>query len=639
MRNAKAWLWGLIPLVVIWVLANAVTGPMIKADLTARTDDMMARQGQPWARAQIFGRDARIVSPAPSPGAKVSALAAAVDTYGVRSVSGEGEVLPPRSPFTFSAERASNALTLKGYAPDDATRNGILAAAGRAVPGAAITSQIELADGAPKDFAAATAYALQQLSRLAEGDASLSNTTLSISGRAASREGYNAFVGALKGVPQGFTMSSANVIPPRVSPFVFKASRANGNVTLEGFVPDEAARNQIVAALARLLPNAAVTSRLEVADGAPQNFTALAGFALEQLSRVAPGSVSLSGTALTVEGQAATIAGYAALTETLKALPQGMTLAASTVTPAAMSPYEWSAAKSGNGVTLRGAVPDAARRDANLAAARALGGAVSDEQVIASGAPADYAQTAAAAIAALSKLDEGAATLRDRALSVSGRAASPAVRADVLKSLSALSGVSVANTVTAPAEMPPPVEPAPLSSDLIAPPPPPPAPVVQAPPPPPPPPPPPVVQAPPPPPPPPAPAEVIVRTPQPASAPAQSCKERVMSAVDGRRVLFARSRAEIDTESNDLIRGIAAALKDCGSIDISIEGHADGDGQSANNQRLSEARAAAVLDALKAAGAGGARLASSGYGFTKPLVANDTKDNKAKNRRVEFIIR
>ena len=231
------------------------------------------------------------------------------------------------------------------------------------------------------------------MSRLAEGDASLSNTTLSISGRAASREGYNAFVNALKGVPQGFTMSSANVIPPRVSPFVFKAERANGGITLEGFVPDEAARAQITAALARLLPNAQVTSRLEVADGAPQNFAALAGFALEQLSRLASGSVSLSGTALTIEGQAATIASYAALTEALKALPQQMTAAASTITPAAMSPYEWSAAKSPNGIVLRGAVPDAARRDANLAAARAINPSVSDEQMIASGAPADYAQT------------------------------------------------------------------------------------------------------------------------------------------------------------------------------------------------------------------------------------------------------
>jgi len=52
-----------------------------------------------------------------------------------------------------------------------------------------------------------------------------------------------------------------------------------------------------------------------------------------------------------------------------------------------------------------------------------------------------------------------------------------------------------------------------------------------------------------------------------------------------------------------------------------------------------EARAAAVREALQAAGAGGARLTSTGFGFAKPVAANDTKDNKAKNRRVEFIIR
>lgn len=646
MRNAKAWLWGLIPLILIWVLANAATVPMIKADLTARTDDVMARQGQPWARSQIAGRDARIVSPAPSPGAKVSAIAAAVDTYGVRSVSGEGEVLPPRNPFTWSAERSANALTLKGYAPDDATRNGIVAAAGRLLPGATVSSQIELADGAPNGFAAATAYALEQLSRLTEGDASLSNTTLSISGRAATREGYNAFVEALKRLPQGFTLSSANLIPPRVSPFVFKAERAGGNVTLDGFVPDEAARAQIAAAAARLLPGVNVTSRLESGDGAPQNFAALATFAIEQLARLASGSASLSGTALSVQGQAASVAGYAALTEALKALPLGLTLAAGNVTPPVMSPYEWSAAKSAGNVVLRGAVPDEARRDANLAAARALGATVRDEQVIADGAPGSYAAASAAAIAALSKLEEGAATLRDSALTLSGRAATREALDDLRKSLPApSSGVTLTDTLTAPqpAQMPPPVEPAPLSADLIAPPSPPP-PAVQAPPPPPPSPTPPVVQAPPPPPPlppppPPAPAEVIVRAPQPATAPAQSCKERVTAAVDGRRVMFARSRAEIGGESGGLIRSIAAALKDCGAIDIAIEGHADGDGQAANNQRLSEARAAAVVDALKAAGAGGARLTSSGFGFSKPVAPNDTRDNKAKNRRVEFIIR
>lgn len=650
MRNAKMWLWGLLPLAIVWVLGNLTTGPLIKADLVARTNESMAKQGQPWAKAQISGRDARIISAAPSPGAKVSAIAAAVDTYGVRIVSGEGEVLPPRSPYTWSVERSANALLLKGYAPDDATRGQIRAAAERALPGGAITSQLELADGAPKEFAAATAYALEQLSRLAEGDASLSNTTLSISGRAATREGYNAFVAALKTLPQGFTMSSANVIPPRASPFVFKAERANGALTLEGFVPDEATRAQVMAAAARLMPGVTVRSRLELADGAPQGLGAMAVFALEQAARLGSGSATLSDGELSVQGQAANVANYAALTEALQTPPPGLRLGTRAITPATMSPYEWSVEKSNGRITLRGAVPDTARKDANVAAARALGGNVHDEQFVAGGAPANYPAIVDAALGAVAKLETGAAELNGTALQLSGRAARQEVLDEVRKSVQAVVP-GATDTITAPQPAPPapaiamtqipvPPEAPPLAADLVAPPateaapaspqtapPAPPAPIVQAPPPPPPP------AAP------PVPAEVIVRAPEPVSAPAENCKARVEKAIAGRRVLFARSSAEIEGESEGLVRAVAAALKDCGSIDISIEGHADGDGQASNNQRLSEARAAAVLDALKATGAGDARLTSKGFGFSQPLAPNDSRENKAKNRRVEVIIR
>jgi OOP family OmpA-OmpF porin len=640
MRNAKMWLWGLLPLAVVWALGNLTTGPLIKADLVARTNESMAKQGQPWAKADISGRDARIVSAAPSPGAKVSAIAAAVDTYGVRIVSGEGEVLPPRNPYVWSVERSANSLRLKGYAPDDATRGQIRAAAARALPGGAITSQLELADGAPKEFSAATAYALEQLSRLAEGDASLSNTTLSISGRAATREGYNAFVAALKTLPHGFTMSSANVIPPRVSPFVFKVERANGALALEGFVPDEATRAQVTAAAARLMPGVAVKSQLELADGAPQGFGAMAVFALEQAARLGSGSATLSDAELSVQGQAANVANYAALIEAPQTLPPGLRLGARAITPATMSPYEWSVEKSDGGITLRGAVPDAARKDANVAAARALGGSVRDEQFIAGGAPANYPAIVEAALGAVAKLETGTAALNGAALQLNGRAARPDVIDEVRKTVQAVVP-GATDIITAP--QPAPVEPAqpqipmtqipvppdapPLATDLVAPAPvpapakPAPAPVVQAPPPP------------------PVPAQVIVRAPEPVSAPAESCKTRVEKAIDGRRVLFARSRAEIEGASEELVRAVAAALKDCGSIDISIEGHADGDGQAFNNQRLSEARAAAVLDALKATGAGDARLTSKGFGFSQPLVPNDSQENKAKNRRVEMVIR
>lgn len=634
MRNAKMWLWGLLPLAIVWVLGNLTTGPLIKADLVARTNESMAKQGQPWAKADISGRDARIVSAAPSPGAKVSAIAAAVDTYGVRIVSGEGDVLPPRNPYVWSVERSANALMLKGYAPDDVTRGQIRAAAERALPGGAITAQLELADGAPKEFSAATTYALEQLSRLAEGDASLSNTTLSISGRAATREGYNAFVAALKTLPHGFTMSSANVIPPRVSPFVFKVERTNGTLTLEGFVPDEATRAQVAAAAARLMPGVAVRSQLELADGAPQGLGAMAVFALEQAARLGSGSVTLSDTELSVQGQAANVANYAALTEALQTLPPGLRLGARAITPATMSPYEWSVEKSNGRITLRGAVPDAARKDANVAAARALGGSVRDEQFIAGGAPENYPAIVDAALGAVAKLENGAAVLNGTTLQLNGRAARQDVIDEVRKTMQALVP-GATDTITAPQPAPPqipmtqiPVPPdaPPLAADLVAPATPQPAPA-----------PPPVVQAPPTAP--PVPAQVIVRAPEPVSAPAESCKTRVEKAIGGRRVLFARSRAEIEGESESLVRAVAAALKDCGSIDISIEGHADGDGQAFNNQRLSEARAAAVLDALKATGAGDARLTSKGFGFSQPLVPNDSQENKAKNRRVEVIIR
>lgn len=635
MRNARAWLWGLIPLAVLWVLANLTTGVAVRIDLTNRTNEQMARQGQPWARAEISGRDARIVSAAPSPGAKVSAIDAAADTRGVRRVSGEGEVLPPRSPYTWSAQRTATGMALQGYAPDDAARQQMRAAAAAVSPGIAVESKVELADGAPKEFGAAVAYALTQLGRLAEGDAALSNTTLTISGRAATREGYAAFIQAMKGVPQGFSLSSANIIPPRVSPFTFSVARSGGGLTLEGFAPDDNVRSQIVANATRLMGGAQVTSRLELGDGAPSGFFAIANYALEQVARMSEGSAALSDLALTLRGRARDVGSHAALAEALRNPPAGARIAAGEIAPPVVSPYVWSIEKGAQGLVLRGAVPDLARREANVAAARgvAAGAAVRDEQYIADGAPSNFAAHVAAATAAVPKLDEGKGEIRDAALALSGKAASQDVLAEVRKAVEAAGlNAAVAEAVTAPepARMPDPPEAPPLSADLVAPAPvPAPAPAPQAAPP----------QAAAPPPPPPTPAPVVVRAPEPASAPAQSCKDKVSTAVGGRMVLFKRSRAEIDNESEPLIRAIAGALKDCGSLDVAIEGHADNEGAEFNNQRLSEARAAAVVAALKDAGASAARLTSTGFGFSRPLVPNTSAENKAKNRRVEFIIR
>ncbi len=70
---------------------------------------------------------------------------------------------------------------------------------------------------------------------------------------------------------------------------------------------------------------------------------------------------------------------------------------------------------------------------------------------------------------------------------------------------------------------------------------------------------------------------------------------------------------------------------------LRIEGHTDTDGNPATNQTLSEKRAMAVARWLVGQGVKCDRLMPVGFGQTKPIVPNDTPDNKAMNRRVSFV--
>jgi OmpA-OmpF porin, OOP family len=70
---------------------------------------------------------------------------------------------------------------------------------------------------------------------------------------------------------------------------------------------------------------------------------------------------------------------------------------------------------------------------------------------------------------------------------------------------------------------------------------------------------------------------------------------------------------------------------------LRIEGHTDTDGVAAANQTLSEKRSMAVARWLVGVGIRCDRLIPVGFGQSKPIVPNDTPDNKAQNRRVAFI--
>jgi OmpA family len=121
----------------------------------------------------------------------------------------------------------------------------------------------------------------------------------------------------------------------------------------------------------------------------------------------------------------------------------------------------------------------------------------------------------------------------------------------------------------------------------------------------------------------------------PMQAAAQACERALTRALGGEQIEFASGSATIETRSAPLLDRLAREARTCAGT-IRIEGHTDLTGRTAFNRALSEARAAAVRDALIARGVPAERLYAAGLGAARPIADNRTEDGRARNRRIEF---
>ena len=104
-------------------------------------------------------------------------------------------------------------------------------------------------------------------------------------------------------------------------------------------------------------------------------------------------------------------------------------------------------------------------------------------------------------------------------------------------------------------------------------------------------------------------------------------------------VYFATNREVILARSFPVLRLVASTLRDNPWIKrVRIEGHTDSRGGDASNLELSDRRATSVRVFLVQNGVDPARLESKGYGETRPIASNSTRQGRAANRRVEFVI-
>ncbi len=103
-------------------------------------------------------------------------------------------------------------------------------------------------------------------------------------------------------------------------------------------------------------------------------------------------------------------------------------------------------------------------------------------------------------------------------------------------------------------------------------------------------------------------------------------------------IFFDSNKSEVKPESKPALEEIAKLLKANPSLRVWVVGHTDSVGGLDTNQKLSEARAGAVVKALVAEhGVSAARLKGYGVGPLSPVASNDTEEGRAKNRRVELV--
>jgi len=114
-----------------------------------------------------------------------------------------------------------------------------------------------------------------------------------------------------------------------------------------------------------------------------------------------------------------------------------------------------------------------------------------------------------------------------------------------------------------------------------------------------------------------------------------SCEDTLKRLLSATKIEFAPSKADIAPSSTSLLSAISQTAFDCPGT-LRIEGHTDNTGRPEFNELLSRMRAEAVRSKLVDLGLPAERLVARGYGDTRPIGDNATREGRARNRRIEI---
>jgi surface antigen len=217
--------------------------------------------------------------------------------------------LPPVSipvgAVSFSATRNAHEIELTGRMPEP-VREAILSELRALTPGVTLVDRTE--SGGPgtlkPESQRAVKFAMAQLADLNTGVVQMQDGSFSLKGETKDRQALLTVTAALQQPPAGLKVESPALKAASISPFTFTARREAGALVLRGYVPSRDVRQEIADAVRERFFHERVVDEARIADGAPPRFAAGVRFALDQLSQLASGEATVTGSALRISGEA-----------------------------------------------------------------------------------------------------------------------------------------------------------------------------------------------------------------------------------------------------------------------------------------------------------------------------------------------
>lgn len=573
-----------------WLIAGVVED---SSDRAVRAE--LARDMLTWADVETDGLLVFLIGTAPSEAARFQALSAAGRVVDAANVLDQIDIIdaagitPPR--FSVELLRNDSGVSMIGLLPTRFDRDGLVSQIARALPDVPLADLIEVADyPVPDGLEAALDYAVSAVRLLERSKISVEAGRVTIKGAVDTENTRRSVEAELARRAPGALALALDITAPRpvIAPYTLRFIQDESGARFDACAaPTEEDRDQILSAAIAVGLIAKLECRLGL--GAPtRDWGTAAALGIDAVHALGGGSVTFSDTDVTLfarEGTAQSV--FDQVVGALESdLSDVFVLTATLPIPPESTPEgltEFVATRSPEGqVHLRGRInSDIARTTTDSFARAAFGSAnVRMAARVDSTLPGAWSARVLAGLEALSYLSNGAVTITPDVLTLTGTTTKDTANSEIAGFLAETLGEDQAFEIDITYREP--------------------------------------------------------RDPTPALPTPQECEAQIVDIIGDRKITFEPGSATLDAATQDIMDEIAELLQICGDIPLVIAGHTDSQGRAVMNQQLSQDRAQAVVNALRARRVLTASYEVRGYGEDQPIASNDTEEGREANRRIEF---